>query len=300
MKDASYFMMCGFCLGLFFIFIGTVIWMETRHAQLRSQLSREKQHARVSNRVTSSTPHITAFQITCIGLPKRKHRYFGRVQTMLREEGLDVAYFEAINGKEVDRSRYNLHPRYREFFENNEKERNEQKTTVDYRGHFGAALSHLAVLRTVSPTTPMLILEDDVEIVPGQFKSRVLQVMNQLPSDWDVFLLGWCCKYEDYDKCKLNDCEAVQVGGFVRVHYWIGGWGYMVRNQVSAQKILDDFSPQMKWHIDIRCAELCQEGKINVYGAIPTLVNHPGYLRISSFDYNQYGDHTFIRTDTNS
>jgi hypothetical protein len=53
----------------------------------------------------------------------------------------------------------------------------------------------------------------------------------------------------------------------------------------------------MTWHFDLSMAELARTDKIKAFGCVPTLANHSGRLRISSYSYNQIGT-VDLKTDT--
>ncbi len=234
----------------------------------------------------------------CISMQQRKSVYFERLRKMLADQSITLSWFPGIDGKKVDLKAYNMTPRYRSFFENNIKEREAGKTKTDYRGHFGCTLSHLGVISNIRNMT--VIFEDDAEVVPDfrrKFQSA-LGAVTRIDPDWDVLVLGWCCEYNYHSFCKLNDTEPIQEGGVVKVHYWAGGWAYCIRGPRTAEKILKMFNP-MSWHIDLTIAEAARTGRLSVYACMPTIANHAGSLRISSFDFVQKGDDKFIRSDTN-
>jgi len=234
----------------------------------------------------------------CISMEHRKETHFERLRNQLYGENLQLTWFKAVNGKEVNLHEYNLTRRYKDFFENNIKQREAGKTTVDYRGHLGCTISHLNVIGNIRNMT--VIFEDDAEIVP-QFREKLqtaLASVTKLDPDWEILVLGWCCNYKDHFYCKENDVEPIHEGGIVKLHYWFGGWAYCIRNQMVAQKILSLFNP-ISWHIDLALAEETRLGRLKTYACMPTIANHAGYLRISSFDFYQIGDPAFIKTDTN-
>ena len=235
----------------------------------------------------------------CISMQHRKSVHFQRLYKQLITEGVQLTWFEGIDGKKLNPSDYNLAKRYKQFFENNYQEYLAGKTKHDYRGHLGCTISHLNVIAGIQNMT--VIFEDDAEIVPHfrqKFQSA-LAAVTKIDPNWEVLLLGWCCNYKDHGLCKLNDCEPVLEGGIVKVHYWFGGWAYCIRGHKEAEKILGIFNP-ISWHIDLSLAEAAQSNKLRVYACMPTIANHAGHLRISSFDFVQKGDSKYVKTDTNA
>lgn len=232
-----------------------------------------------------------------IGLPKRKESHFSKLQKDLEPYNIVVNFWEGVNGKEIDYRDYPLADRYYKFFEDNIRQREAGLTKTDYRGHLGATLSHLSAIANMDQMT--VVFEDDAVIGPD-FRielQKALAAVHKHDPQWEVLMLGFCCKYKDHFYCKKNDQEPVYEGGIVKLHYWFGAWGYVVRSHAAAQKILQGFDP-IPWHIDLTMAEMAMNGQLRVYGCVPPLVNHPGYLRISSFDQDCYGDGVYT-TDTN-
>ena len=236
--------------------------------------------------------------IVAIGMEKRYESHFLPLKKVLSHYGYDCQWFKGINGKRLDYNTLPLTDRYKHFFVKNEKDRQKDKDAKDFRGHLGCTLSHLSVIHNMKK--PTIILEDDVDIQLHLDKQlpKTVEALHDLDPEWDILLLGWCCLYTDSAHCVKHDREAIRKGGLVKMHYWIGGWAYMIRSVEVAQKIIKHFSPIFS-HIDLGLADLVEEGKLNVYGCIPTLINHPGNMRLSSFDYTQRGDIQRLRSDTN-
>lgn len=233
-----------------------------------------------------------------ISLITRKETHFNLLEQDLKKENISLNYVEGINGKALNLEDYNLSSNYKDFFVQNQKELQMGKTQTNYMGHLGCTLSHLSILNSIENMT--VILEDDADITPN-FRYNLQKALNDVYNvdpNWEILLLGFCARYDDHHYHKLNDKEPIYFGGIVKVHFWIGGWSYIIRNKQIANKIKLLFNP-ISWHIDLTLAENARLKKLNVYGIVPPLINHPGLLRISSWDTNQYGDPSKIKTDTN-
>lgn len=234
----------------------------------------------------------------CISMTHRKASHFESLRKTLAHEKLELAWFQGINGKNLDMNDYPLQAGYRAFFHKNQREREQGSTQIDYRGHLGCTLSHLNIISQIKNMT--VILEDDAKLVPNfrqEFQAR-LAAVTQLDPDWEILLLGFCSKFEYHPQCKRNDHEPIMAGGIARIHYWIGGWGYCIRNAKVAQKIIREFFSPIPWHIDLTLAQNAFDGKLKVYGCLPPIAKHQGLLRLSSWDYHQVGDSTGIKSDT--
>jgi len=251
---------------------------------------------RLTNRLFTGYEDV---DFVCISMEHRKDKYFERLRAMLATQNIALTWFKGIDGKKINMDDYNMSKRYRTFFEDTITKREARQTTTDYRGHLGCTLSQLGVITGMKNMT--VLFEDDAEVVPD-FRRKfqtALGAVTRADPNWDILLLGWCCNYNDHFYCKGNDVEPVLEGGVVKAHFWIGGWAYCIRSPATAQKILKMFNP-MTWHIDLTIAEAARTNKLSVYACMPTIANHAGWLRISSHDFVQKGDGSFVKTDTNS
>jgi hypothetical protein len=250
--------------------------------------------------ITTSPTKIGNYDIdfVAISLPKRKASHFSVLKDVLKKNNIEVAYFEAIDGKTLKYSDYNLAPRYIEFFENNRKERESGKTKTDYRGHYGCCASFLGCVKAARGA--ICIMEDDADLVPD-FRNKLeitLKNLDQLDPNWQCLVLGFSARYSDYFYHKLNDHEPI-INGIVKLQYWIGGWSLLFKSKEVATKVLSFFEP-INWHSDLTLAEQTRLGNLNTYAPLKTLSNHPGLLRISSWNYDQIGNPRMIKSDTNN
>ncbi len=234
-----------------------------------------------------------------ISLPKRHTSHYMVLEQSLAAEKIQTTWFEAIDGKTVDLDTLHMTPSYRQFFLNNTRELAEGKTTTNYRGHIGATLSHFTIYQNVKNMT--VIFEDDVDHhhhFRNKFQAALASV-TRLDPNWDILLLGMTAAYNDYAPHKLNDREPVYEGGIVRVRAHIGGWAYVIRSAQVAQKIVQCLQP-LFWHIDLALSQLNRDGKLAIYGCIPTLCDHAGSLRCSSWNWTGVGRSDTLKSDTNN
>jgi hypothetical protein len=293
---------CVICLFVAVLVLVLALVKEKQTAQLMTSGQNRAFWSQVQVPLTQTNLLFNGYEpvdFVCISMTHRKHSHFDVIQKKLKKDGLDVQWFKGLNGKRLQLDDYQLSAKYRTFFENNQKARDKKETTIDYRGHLGCTLSHLGVIASVQNLT--VILEDDADPVP-EFRTRfqnVLAALNQLDPTWELLLLGWCCEYRHHSYHKLLDSQPLHQGGLIKVPFWIGGWGYCIRNRQVAQKILGFFEP-LDWHIDLTLAEQTRQGKLNTYGCLPALTPHAGKLRVSSFDYTQLGDTRLLKSDSNN
>jgi len=235
-----------------------------------------------------------------ISLEKRIPTHFEVLKKDFAREGISVTLFKGINGKELKVEDYTMTPQYRAFFLNNQKEFAAGSTKTNYMGHLGATLSHLEVLKNVKNMT--VICEDDIDIHTNfriKFQDAIAAV-TKLDPNWDILLLGYTANYNDYHFHKRNDRYPIYEGGIVKIDSWIGGWAYVVRNETVAKKIVKLLTtPALSWHCDLRISEENRNGNLNAYACMPTICDHAGSLRISSWDFTQTGKWATIKSDTN-
>jgi GR25 family glycosyltransferase involved in LPS biosynthesis len=239
-------------------------------------------------------------EIKCISLPRNVNRFYN-INKKLSAFGLRAKLSLGIDGKRVDMwdPSLNLSPTYTQWLSNIYTEYLEGKRNNDMRGHLGATLAHINTWKSI--TRPTLIIEDDVEF-SVHFDSdltRILGAMDKHNPDWEILVLGYNCKYSDYPDCKLNDNHEIRSGGVCKLSYFVGGYGYIVRDYITSQKMLKLFNPITN-NVDIQLAEELKENRLNIWGAMPNIVIHPCDFRISTYDTWFKGDCKNHKSDTHS
>jgi len=240
-----------------------------------------------------------------ISLPSRQVSHFQPLAAKLMKSNARLQLFPALKGSDLVLESYKLAPRYSEFFARNQREHAADPAKPNYRGHFGCTISHLTVIgafaRQARENQSLLVLEDDADPTPKWRKKLddALTNLREIDPEWQVLVLGCSANYKDHPSHKLNDVEPVYWPGLVRMHYWIGGWAYLIRSRAVADHIMAFFDP-ISWHIDIVLAEKTRSGELRTWACIPPIILHPGRLRISAWDQEQIGDVRLIRSDTNT
>jgi len=128
------------------------------------------------------------------------------------------------------------------------------------KGAVGCYLSHLSIYKKIieSNVDYGLIFEDDSKIV-RRFYSKMLEGLDNLPDDWDIFLLGVICL-----KCEFGK-KIVKVDRFWGTH------GYLIKNK-SAAKLLEYLDKPLSKQIDADMSLLVKRGLLNVYAINPVIV----------------------------
>ena len=107
-----------------------------------------------------------------------------------------------------------------------------ENVTKKRLGEFGCFLSHKSLWTHLSKqpfndTTAYLILEDDAMFEP-LFSQKLLEAMQQLPADWDIFFIG------------CSDAGFSSKGTVARLKNFSGTYAYIIRAR-SLAKILPYF-----------------------------------------------------------
>jgi GR25 family glycosyltransferase involved in LPS biosynthesis len=112
---------------------------------------------------------------------------------------------------------------------------------IHSRGAIGASLSHLKVWKEFvkSNAKYALILEDDVSL-PATFSMMVRDCAKDLPSKWDIWVLGWNHTPVDTGKHGTNP--------FRRILHFVGAHCYIISRN-AAKILIDEFFP-IEAHIE--------------------------------------------------
>ncbi len=161
--------------------------------------------------------------------------------------------YEAIDGRTVKIKDYVSPRAYAEIMaaeKTGTRTRHYQLTP----GGVGCYLSHQNVLKIVAESSKefAIIFEDDCIIDPHIYE-KMTDVMLEIPSEWDILLLGCqcirCLKYEKY----------TDIDRFFQTH------GYVINNK-SAAKIYDHLSKlQIEAQIDTVLSNMIKQGIIKVF-----------------------------------
>ena len=106
-------------------------------------------------------------QAYCINLARNPERR-AAAQAEFEREGLDVEFFRGTDGKAEA-----------------------PKGLLITKSEWGCADSHIRVWRDIAEKgyEMALVFEDDISLVPN-FTSKLQEVMDELPPDWDFVNLG--------------------------------------------------------------------------------------------------------------
>jgi GR25 family glycosyltransferase involved in LPS biosynthesis len=161
--------------------------------------------------------------------------------------------YEAIDGRTVKIKDY-VSPRAYAEIMRAEKTGTRTKHYQLTPGGVGCYLSHQNVMKIVSESKNefAIIFEDDC-IIDAHIYEKMTDIMHEIPSDWDILLLGChcirCLKYEKY----------TDIDRFFQTH------GYVINNK-SAAKIYDHLSKmQIEAQIDTVLSNMIKQGLIKVY-----------------------------------
>lgn len=120
-------------------------------------------------------------------------------------------------------------------------------------GHVGALYSHIQFLVTVArqhkhkcrvgaDRSVYLVMEDDF-FPRTNFTYWLLQSLNVLPDDWDMYLFCWKCQDNHWAECMRNNHDTNTIAkptNLTTVHFFEAACGYTV-NPKSITRILQHF-----------------------------------------------------------
>jgi glycosyl transferase family 25 len=183
----------------------------------------------------------------------------------------DIAFkkfkvFPAIVGKNLNLINFVTPKAYEQIIEveKTTKRRHHYDLT---RGAVGCYLSHLSIYKKIidSDKEYGIIFEDD-SIMASDFYERLQYGINNIPDDWDIFLLGLTCL-----KCDIK-LDYINV-----IRFW-GTHGYIIKNK-SAKKLLEYLDRPLSKQIDADISLLIKRKVIKVYGINPIIVAQEGSFK---------------------
>lgn len=191
------------------------------------------------------------FCLTLKNTPKRQEY----AQRHFDQHGLDVEFFEGINGAEFG-----------------------LRTTIPYKddnpdgpdyfikeGRIGCLLSHFMLWKTLwhNQYDEILILEDDA-VLTDNFKEKLIEIKNKLPDDWQYVFIGHCCLVPPEHQTIIAD------GIVVPSHPPMCTHGYMIKK--SAIPTLIETNSQAWSAVDIQIQKKSLK-LLKYYVCNPPLVN---------------------------
>ncbi|KAH7828653.1 putative Glycosyltransferase family 25 (LPS biosynthesis protein) [Monocercomonoides exilis] len=179
---------------------------------------------------------------------RKRHMDFQLKDTQLQYEFFPAVDGKLLNSTECTNERLSflsrIHPRTKFNFTD------ACKTLSPYSriyGVIGCWQSHLQIYfdiveraKKTGVDGPVLILEDDAN-VPANLKQILLNLMPQLPDNWDAFFLGRhhqnCSVNVSKDLCKLD-------------MFW-GAHAYILNGAKAAEKLISISNTEMVQYIDV-------------------------------------------------
>lgn len=167
---------------------------------------------------------------------------------------IEFERIEGVNGKEIDIKNYVSDKAYDSILtaEKTGFRRYHYELT---RGAVGCYLSHKEVYKRIANQKQefAFVFEDDVRLSSLNLLSDVNQIVNSVPKDWDILLLGCVCfvcgKFSTY----------YDVNKYFLMH------GYIIKRS-SAKKILNLLNDQkIEQQIDAQFSDLAEQGILKIY-----------------------------------
>jgi len=195
-----------------------------------------------------------------INLGKTKERK-DKVNKAMKELNLKINRLPAFNGRFMDDSLKQIL-----------KEKKNKKQKILKLGEYGCILSHCHLWKDLAQRNDkdiILIFEDDLDI-DKDFKKKMNKILDKLPNDWDVFLIGHLYLNKRTNKIIDNDIVKVGNGGFFRTHCYLIN-AKAAKKMVKYCNIMEISKP-----LDLLMTELLKKKVINVYGT------HTEYVKQNS------------------
>ena len=207
-----------------------------------------------------------------INLPRNEDR-LARFRQQIADSDfgdIEVNKFDAIDGKTTDITKWLNNDTQQEL---KEVTRNNYRTShyqLTYGG-VGCFLSHYSLAKQLKENTDAsinqyLIFEDDVDI-PPVFMETLARVMEDLPDDWDIVLLGTHRINGGPIIKSKNDTGVFQ---FVKANAFWGMFAYVI-NKRGASVFVDEVAAQpIDGQVDAYLSRMNQQNKLNIYAINPT------------------------------
>ena len=198
------------------------------------------------------------FDCYVINLKKNTER-LGLINELYNNSDLSTKPFiriEAVNGKEIDIKPFVTERVYNGIIDidkNGERYHHSQMT----RGAVGCYLSHLEIYKQLSKSKKRygLIIEDDACLNPDIYSSGIRNILDNIPNDWDIILLG-----------KI-DLDVENKGAYLEMKKFWGTHGYLI-NQSGVSKMLSLANIPINDQIDAEMGRLSREGKLHIYAPL--------------------------------
>jgi len=198
--------------------------------------------------------NIDDLEIYVINMAKNKDRLDNFIKEFgesdLKDKKINV--FPAVVGKELDLLKYITPNAYEKILKSDITKVRQDDAELT-RGAVGCYLSHLGIYKEIANSNAnyALIFEDDVMINPNTLE-LAMEGINDVPNDWDMFLLG------------LVNLDSIQHKNYLDVKkFWLTH-AYIIKKE-AAIKLLKYLSKKIDVQIDTDMSTLISENKLKVY-----------------------------------
>jgi GR25 family glycosyltransferase involved in LPS biosynthesis len=196
-------------------------------------------------------------------MERNKNRLIA-IQRMLKFLNITSRRYIAVDGQTLYQDKTYLQKQYPNSVNimfDYDKQINRKNSTQVSSAQVGCFLSHLLNWKDIAESKrnePILVLEDDIDL-DVNFVTIMKNSIKKLPSDWEIFLCGYCCHYTRPSKSLSQE--------FIEMDYYLTTHCQMFRNYTVAEKLFKKFDlPKIDIPIDNMLAGLTKERYIKVYG----------------------------------
>jgi GR25 family glycosyltransferase involved in LPS biosynthesis len=194
--------------------------------------------------------------IYLINMSKNQDRYKRFKKSFAKTDMSDIGFkrIEGVNGRLLDLNEYLSDESHKKIIkaEKNGYRKYHYELT---RGAVGCYLSHLNCYKEIATQKEEygIIFEDDVKILKPNLLNDINTVIELIPSDWDILLLGCVCFV-----CGKSS-QYYDVNRYFLMH------GYIVKKS-SARKILHILENEpIEQQIDAKFSDLTEKGLLKIY-----------------------------------
>ena len=211
---------------------------------------------------TKAASSLETFDIYLINLSRDKKRlqHFMRLFYLSDLASFSFTRIDAVDGSKLDVQGLTTTKAYNEIKEaeiRGHRVKHYQLT----RGAVGCYVSHLNALKAIQRSGKDfgVVFEDDV-VIKSHIFADIQTVLQAVPRDWDIILLGFYCL-----KCDKSKTYNV-------VHRFFGLQAYLI-NQKGIGKVLATSEAPYKHQLDHEFSNLAEAGKLNIYST-PQSIAH--------------------------
>lgn len=205
------------------------------------------------------------FDCYVINLAKSEARlnHFVRVYNTSDLKGHTLIRYEAVDGRTIDVKPFLSHHAYDDLLVMEKTDKRVYHSQLT-RGAIGCYLSHLGVYEAIQKSGKeyAIIFEDDVSFDRRMYHTHIKPMMENIPKDWDIILLG------------RIDIDAEYHDKYVTMKDFWCLYGYII-NQKGIATMQKHGNIPFSYQIDKVMSQLAQKGILHIYAPKENIIPPP-------------------------